>query len=288
MATTVVQAFQEFMSTLEITDLQSTTASDRQTTVRGIVKKELTVIDDFLTGSYRRNTMIRPLKEADVDIFVVLHSDYFSKNTPRGILDKVKKVLLDHYGQGIDISRNGQAVTIRYSDFHVDVVPGFNRQGGGYLIPNSATQTWIGTDPKSHVAIWSQMNASKNSNFIPVIKALKRWKNTKCDTIRSFHLETLALFIFSPVEMKTWRGSIQYFFNQARTSILLNISDPAPGFNGFVDSYLTFAQKQALVPSIQTAYDRACSAMAFEDAGKHKDAMDQWRLIFGDYFPAYG
>jgi hypothetical protein len=43
------------------------------------------------------------------------------------------------------ISRNGQAVTIRFTDFMVDVAPGFHRQGAGFLIPNSITQTWLAT-----------------------------------------------------------------------------------------------------------------------------------------------
>lgn len=233
--------------------------------------------------------MIRPLKEADVDIFVVLDAKYYNQANPRGVLDRVKKAFVDHYGQqGVAISRNGQAVTLTYSDFKVDVVPAFNRTGGGYLIPNSGNQTWIGTEPKSHVKIWSDTNTNKDGRFVPVLKMLKRWKAVKSDSIRSFHLETLALTIFSPVEMHNWRGSVRYFFDRARTNILYNIPDPAPGFNGFVDSYLTYNQKQALVSPIESAYGRAVKAQEYEDNDKHKDAIDQWRLVFGDYFPAYG
>lgn len=288
MARTVHQAFDEFMRNLEITDLQSTTVSDRQSNVRSILKKELTVLDDFLTGSYRRNTMIRPLKEADVDIFIVLDPSYYNSGNPRGILDKVKKVLVDYYKQGVDVSRNGQAVTIYYTDFRVDVVPAFNRTGGGFIIPNSANQSWIETDPKSHVEIWSAMNSTKGGSFIPVLKALKRWKNTKCDSINSFHLETIALSIFQPIEMNTWNGTLGYFFNIARQKILSNVPDPAPGFYGYVDSYMSYSQKQSCVSPLQTAFDRVTRATEFENDGKHYEAIEQWRLIFGDFFPAYG
>src|SRR6266536_3618537 len=51
------------------------------------------------------------------------------------------------------VSRNGQAVTITFADFEVDVVPGFYRKGGGYLIPDSVLNRWIETDPKQHVEI---------------------------------------------------------------------------------------------------------------------------------------
>jgi tRNA nucleotidyltransferase (CCA-adding enzyme) len=80
MASTVRQGFDTFLRNLETTDLQSGTASGRQTAVRGVVAESLTVETSFLTGSYMRNTMIAPLKEADIDIFVVLDDLYYSSN----------------------------------------------------------------------------------------------------------------------------------------------------------------------------------------------------------------
>ncbi|MED1945892.1 hypothetical protein ABE237_21950 [Brevibacillus formosus] len=55
--------------------------------------------------------MIAPLKEADIDIFAVLHSDYYYKHDQSSLLDMVKRVLRKEYTKTPDISRNGQAVT---------------------------------------------------------------------------------------------------------------------------------------------------------------------------------
>ena len=74
----------------------------------------------------------------------------------------MKRTLMKTYTSTPDISRNGQAVTIRFTDFTVDVVPGFNRQGGGYLIPNSIRQSWLSTDPKKHVELVSASNTAHN------------------------------------------------------------------------------------------------------------------------------
>jgi tRNA nucleotidyltransferase (CCA-adding enzyme) len=158
MATTIKQGFEQLKGNLEITDLQSETVSTRQQNVREAVEKELVVLDSFLTGSYRRNTMIAPLAEADIDIFVVLDASYFEQNGQAALLDKVKRVLKKTYPKTPDISRDGQAVTIAFSDFQVDVVPSFYRQGGGFLIPDSVMSRWISTDPKKHVQIWSDAN----------------------------------------------------------------------------------------------------------------------------------
>ncbi len=94
MATSVISAFEKFRQNLEITDLQSSTVSTRHTAIRNHMATELTVQDDFLSGSYSRSTMIAPLNKADIDIFVVLDSSYFPnyKNSGQAtLLDSSKE-----------------------------------------------------------------------------------------------------------------------------------------------------------------------------------------------------
>src|SRR5262249_41168473 len=152
-----------------------TTISTRQSNVRANVAKEMEVLDDFLTGSYKRDTMIAPLKEADVDVFIVLNSKYFTQDGHASLLDQVKRALKKSYTEATDISRNGQAVTIKFSDVAIDVVPGFNRNGGGYLIPDAIAKRWISTDPKKHVQIWTDRNTNQKGQLIPLIKMIKGW-----------------------------------------------------------------------------------------------------------------
>jgi hypothetical protein len=53
MATTIQGRFDAPRSNLEITDLQSTTVSTRQTNVRAAVERGLTVLDSFLAAHMR-------------------------------------------------------------------------------------------------------------------------------------------------------------------------------------------------------------------------------------------
>ncbi len=134
MAFTIAQAFSELRANLEITDFQESVIATRQQAVRSTLPAGMEVLDDFLTGSYRRQTMIAPLKEADVDIFVIFPVTYFNhyngqNGGPAGLLDFTKRTLLKKYTRTPSISRNGQAVTIRFDDFVVDVVVGFHSQG---------------------------------------------------------------------------------------------------------------------------------------------------------------
>src|SRR5438132_1579102 len=130
MPMTINKGFLKLRDNLQITGLQEATVSTRQTNIRDAVAEELTVLDSYLTGSYRRNTMVAPLGEADVDIFVVLDPRYYAQDGHASLLDRMKRVLRRTYPRTPDISRNGQAVTISFTDFKVDVVPGFYRTGG--------------------------------------------------------------------------------------------------------------------------------------------------------------
>src|SRR6516225_4865062 len=77
MAKTIDEGFAGLRSNLEITDLQEKTVSTRQQNVRKALEDDFDILDSFLTGSYRRSTMIAPLKGADLDIFIVLDPKYY-------------------------------------------------------------------------------------------------------------------------------------------------------------------------------------------------------------------
>lgn len=293
MAATIQQSFLKLKENLEITDLQAATVSTRQQTVRGVVEADINVEDSFLTGSYSRSTMIAPLSEADIDIFFVLNPRYFhhyngQNGGQAGLLDYVKRTLRKTYTRTPDISRNGQAVTIRFDDFVVDVVPGFNRQGGGYLIPNSVSGTWISTDPRKHVEISAAANKAHNGFLVPLIKMIKSWNKSHGAFFRSFHLEVLILQILSGVTISDFPSASRYVFDKARTLVAQQNPDPA-GYGGDVGSYINSPDKiREAVAKFQLAYDRAIAAEELAQAGRIREAVEKWRMIFGDYFPAYG
>lgn len=293
MATTISEAFQKLKGNLEITNPQTETVSARQQNVRKVIEASLSVSDSFLTGSYIRNTMIAPLAEADIDVFVVLDNKYFYTYTDgknmglAGLLDLVKGTLRKTYTKTPDISRNGQAVTIRFDDFMVDVVPGFNRQGGGYLIPNSISQSWISTDPKKHVEIFSAANSAHAGDFIPLVKMIKAWNKNTGNYFRSFHLEVLALQILNNVTISDFPSGMRYFFDKGREKVKCQTADPA-GYSGDVGSYISSAaQIQEAVSKFQTALDCAFKAEDYAKRGYTQAAFDEWKKIFGDCFPSY-
>jgi len=293
MALTILQSFEKFKSNLEITGLQKETVSTRQSNIREVVERGLEVLDTFLAGSYSRNTMIAPLSEADVDIFVVLASKYFHNyNGQNGgqaaLLDLLKRVLKRTYARTPDISRNGQAVTIRFEDFIVDVVPSFRREGGGFLIPNSISQSWIATDPKKHIEISSEANEDHNGDYIPLVKMIKAWNKSNGNFFRSFHLEVLALEILNNVKISNYPSGVRYYFSKGVSLISKKNLDPA-GYGGDVGSYLnTKTLVEEAVSKFQRAYETSSKAEDLGNQNYINSAVEKWRTLFGKYFPAYG
>ena len=288
MPRTITQGFERLKQNLEITDLQSGTVSTRQRNVRSALDEGLNVLETFLTGSYQRNTMIAPLKEADVDIVAVMDPSYYQWDGQASLLDKVKRVLLKQYPSTPRISRDGQAVTITFTDFVVDVVPAFNRDGGGYLIPDSIQKRWIATNPKRHVEIWAEANKKHDFRLVPIIKMMKAWNKMHSALLRSFSLETLTLQTLDGVTISNYPSGVRYVFDKTRTRIRSGIYDPA-GYGGNVASYLdTYEKVSQVVTRLESAYQRAVDAEGLDQRGRPDLAFDKWRMIFGDYFPAYG
>jgi hypothetical protein len=288
MATTIKQSFLQLKTNLEITGLQQQTVSSRQLNVRDALAIDFKVFDSFLTGSYRRSTIVAPLKDADIDIVVVLDAFYYKQDGQILLLDKVKQSLIKKYPTTPKISRNGQAVTITFNDFVVDVVPAFNRKGGGYLIPDSVNRRWISTDPKKHVDMWATANTAHNGDFVPLIKMLKAWNRQQRGLLRSFHLEAMMLTILNNVTISDFASGSRFVFDKARQVVKVATNDPS-GYGGNLGDYLNTHQKiRDVVSQLESAYSRAVEAENLEKHGMTSLAVDKWRLIFGNYFPAYG
>ncbi|WP_317202299.1 CBASS oligonucleotide cyclase, partial [Janthinobacterium sp.] len=288
------QAFVKLKVNLEISNLQAEVISTRQKSVREVLDNGLTVSDTFLTGSYVRNTMIAPLKQADVDIIVILDNKYFhnynsgQNGGQAGLLDLVKRTLLRTYTSTPDISRSGQAVTIRFSDFVVDVVPGFHRSGGGFLIPNSITSSWISTDPKKHVDLSTDANRLHNGDLVPLIKMIKCWNRERGGFFRSFHLEVLAWEVLKGVQITDYSSGVRYYFDKCRTLVGQKNLDPA-GYGGDIGSYINTTEKiQEAVKKFETAFEKAIRAEEAALQGRNREAIEIWAQLFGGYFPAYG
>ncbi|MDQ2812354.1 MAG: hypothetical protein M3Z75_10890 [Actinomycetota bacterium] len=292
---TVTVSFEGFRENLEITGLQESLVAARQVAVRAAVARGVTVLDSLLTGSYRRHTLIAPMRGADVDIVVVLDRSY-RRRGPRAVLDLVKDILRETYPSS-KISRNGQAVTINFTDFTVDVVPAFTPwwDSSNLDICNSGDNTWIRTNPRKHIDISSQINQRTGGLLVPSVKMLKAWNRAAGHPLRSFHLEALAWKVFDPGWLTTaWWGpgadmgsdpeNVSRFFAAAPDRLRRKLRDPARG-EGDLSGYLTDRARDDALSKLATAASRCARAAQLLDNGDVAGASILYRKVFGDAFP---
>lgn len=290
MVTTVSDGFNELKQRTNITDNQASVVSTTQYQIRSVMNSSFNVLEDFLQGSYPRETMIAPLSEADIDIFIVLNPEYYQQNNQRQLLSRVQAVLRNRYSTTKDITPDGQAVTIEFQSmgFCVDVVPAFYANGGGFMIPDTQG-LWIRTNPKVHQQISTRLNQANSGKLVPFIKMIKAWNSNIRKPFRGFHLEVLAWDIFgSGFQINDYQSALLNFFNIGASKITTQNADPA-GYNQDVGNYIIGQEEVQFSRScFVNAYQSALNAVRYESQGQTQLAINSWREIFGNYFPTYG
>lgn len=127
------EAFEKFRKRLELSDTERSDASKRQTEVRECIRGGFDIKTDFLSGSYRRHTKTKPLKDVDV-LFVLGQKEKWRRDKPPiETLQAFEQRLKEQYSE-IEICR--RAVTVEfeknyYPEDHegkvlsIDAVPAF-------------------------------------------------------------------------------------------------------------------------------------------------------------------
>src|SRR5260370_17376644 len=133
---TTLQAFDKFRQTLELSETEQKDASRRHTDVRECIRGGFDVKTDFLSGSYKRHTKTKPLKDVDV-LFVLGEKEKWRRDRPPlDILQAFERCLKkkDSEQDQVEIGRRsvtGEFDKGYYPEDHdgkvlsVDVVPAF-------------------------------------------------------------------------------------------------------------------------------------------------------------------
>jgi len=294
MATTVASAFEEFASNLEITDRQTKLVSERRENVVKCLSAQLSVTNSLLIGSYARDTMIRYLSEADVDVLVVLHyGNHQEWDNPEGTvkaLDKFRAILSDCY-KTTAMRRDRNCITMKFSEFRLDVVPAFAWETGGYSIPDSIRKTWLRTDPIAFASKMTDLNKQHNRMIKPLIKMLKAWNRNVRWPIGSFHLECLVYQqLYGAWPISDYPKAVKSFFDWASSDLWSHCTEPVYGevVDYYLDEGSTWPSKrQQVIEKVKAAATLA--EEAYNDGPKYPSiAIREWKELFGEFFPSYG
>jgi len=291
----VEEAFRKFRSRLELNEREEKNASKRHNEIRDHLRQQFDLADDFLTGSYRRHTKTKPLK--DVDIFCVLGENeaHFRDKRPLKVLEAFENALAALYGrEPVSIQRRSVCVDFGVvvdvddnTDYRVvsmDVVPAFP-SGENYEIPDKETGKWIKTNPTVHEQAAIDAHEAYSREWKGLVRMTKYWNDHNGKLIKpSFLLEVMALGCLAP----PFCGRFEYEFQGMFATFANRIFDvwPDPAKLGPpVSDMMNDPEKRAASQALALAGRKATLAIDLVRQGKNGEALKAWRALFGPKFP---
>ncbi len=295
---TLDEAFRKFKSRLELNTKEQDNASARQNEVRDHLVMKFAVERSFLTGSYRRHTKTKPLK--DIDIFFQLGAAerHYRDESPNAVIDAFYDALVDKYGASA-VRKQTRSVNVDFgivvdtddnTDYRVvsvDAVPAF-ADGDDYEIPDRDEGSWIRTNPETHAAKATAAHQAFSSEWKGLVRMVKYWNNNPAHGEKpvkpSFLIEVMALECL----YGGWGGRFDYELQALFETLADRIHDVWPdpaGLGPPVSDCMDAARRARAHRLLKDAARQATVAIDHARRGRNGEALKAWRQLFGPKFP---
>ncbi len=284
----VREALERFIQSLELTQKQRDEVSRQHTLVRAELRERLRTKTDFLSGSYSRNTAIRPLH--DIDLFIVLKDVTSSPpESPDAVLKQVRKALKDAWTnkEFPILQRHSVHMEFTGTGIEFDVVPAFELSGQqSYFIPERDKGQWIRTNPRLHQERSTEANERAGKKLKPLLKAVKHWRRQQSSLpLRSFHLEVMS-YDALPQPPKGYPEGLEELFSSLSKQVLRPCRDPAL-LGPDVDEGMSATQREAASQMLASAAGKMRRVLE-EERTNPAQAHSRLRSLFGEMYRERG
>lgn len=293
--------FLDFLHDIEPSATTKSNASQSHLSLRNFLRNHPEFknvhVETFLSGSYKRDTAIRPrtvdgeVSRPDVDIIVV--TNHSLSDSPSDVIETLYQTLYENYD---DIRRQTRSVGIFTAIADMDVVPiiaPYGRDGTLY-IPDRKEATWLVTNPPGHTTWTTEVNTLTGGRFKPLVKLVKWWRRinpTISKRLKGFVVECIVAECMSRTEANyplLFKGLFETIVDRYQWSIsageVPSIADPAVSGNS-VTNGTTFDAFSGFYNKVQTHLEIMERALDISDRDPEKE-LGLWRQIFGPRFPA--
>jgi len=271
----IQKRFEQFYENIKLTSSQK---EDAKKKYNGVCKKlhehyypdnEYNGSTKLLIGSYGKHTNIRPPR--DVDVLFIMPDDKFDQyddnesNGQSQLLQDIKKILSEKYSTTDKIKGWGKVVLIQFKEgtHNVELLPSREKEGK-FIIPNTENGGfWERWDPRADIRRIKDSDKKTNGKTRALIRMIKKWSENNSVKLKSVQIEEKVVDFFSSN------------YSDKEYSILVR------DFFGFFGNLAN----EKIKSHIMTAYNRARKACDLENESKIKEAIDEWKKIFGNDFP---
>ncbi len=292
----IYDAFEKFKGRLELTPTEQADVTSKHTKMRDYLYEKFPLQNTLLTGSYKRDTKTKPLK--DVDIFCIFKDDEkkYRWETPDEVLNEFTAVLSSKYGAS-NVKPRRRSVLVKFPApapvngitpdvvLSFDVVPAYTLNGD-YEIPDSQLGKWIKSNPFVHEQKATDANKAYAQKWKPLVKMIKKWNQHNGKPVDpSFLLEVMAMSIITPPvpSAVNYPYELKAFFATAAERIQETWEDPA-GLGPPVSDQMDSAKISNAIKALREAEQTATRAIRLENSGNISGALKEWQDLFGPRF----
>jgi hypothetical protein len=289
---TTEEAFEKYRQRLELSETERQNTIKRHNEVRDVIRADFSVDRDLLTGSYKRHTKTKPLKDVD-DFFVLSQKerDKYRSKPPADLINAFVKSLRATYGEAavepgrrcatVEFERN--TTDVEGKVLSIDAVPAFDL-GDCYEIPDRVREDWVKTDPEIHMEQATAKNKELGGKWVPLVKMIKRWNRSADKPIKPAFLIEVMMQGLVDAPFTTYPSEVRRFFAAALGGLDRQWPDPA-GYGPPVSEQMTRQLIAVAKEKLRQAEMKAALAVRLEKQGKQGESVALWCEIMGRYFP---
>lgn len=286
-ATPIIAAFDEFDEALKLDPGERLRAERVHNEITEFLTGAGLITSAFLQGSFRRKTMIAPLR--DIDKVVVLHESVRGLS-PSQVMDGLEAMLRGRYPDAtFDRTKHSLKLDLGSDSFDFDVVPAWETPSDDddVLIANTepepGEEPWKRSNTRTLIRVVSERNQATSGRFVRQIRMAKQVIKEHLDgLIPGLHVESWAyLAVTGPMP-----------HDEALAAILTTAADVIGGRYFEPTGVEAISERvdpqdvDLARPILQDLARRADEARRLAAAGDSTEAQRVWAVICGDLFPA--
>ncbi len=282
------EIFDTLLTNLKVGDTNAAVAARRNEIAKALNKdfwgKEGSTDHTLMVGSYGRHTAIKGVSDLDM-IFVVpstIRSKYNSETGPRRMLERVRDDLTARYpNTEIRVDQCVVRVQFKSNTFKFEVQPAFETADGDFEYPDTTSESWKVTKPRSEIKATKQQNDRTSKNMRHLARMARAWKNANGVNMGGLLIDTLVHRFFAQTEAYDSAGT-GLFDLMVRDFFEFLAEEPDKDFYLALGSNQRVKVKARFQPKAKKAYKRCLEAIAGE--GK-ASSNKKWREVFGTAAP---